>query len=71
MIDVWFFIWVLMIIYFKLDVYLKWIFKKFIKLFKFVKILYNNICMYINSNCNDKMFLCFVKYFIYRILLYL
>lgn len=71
MIDVWFFIWVLMIIYFKLDVYLKWIFKKFMKLFKFVKILYNNICMYINGNCNDKMFLCFVKYFIYRILLYL
>lgn len=60
MIDVWFFIWVLMIIYFKLDVYLRWIFKKFIKLFKFVKILYNNICMYINGNCNDKMFLCFV-----------
>lgn len=71
MIDVWPLIWVSMTTHSKLDVYLKWIFKKFTKSLKFAKISHNNICMHINGNCNDKTLLRPAKHFTYRILSHL
>lgn len=71
MIDVWPLIWVSMTTHFKLDVYLKWIFKKFTKSLKFAKISHNNICMHINGNCNDKTLLRPSKHFTHRILSHL
>lgn len=71
MIDVWPLIWVSMTTHSKLDVYLKWIFKKFTKSLKFAKISHNNICMHINGNCNDKTLLRPAKHFTHRILSHL
>lgn len=71
MIDVWPLIWVSMTTHSKLDICLKWIFKKFTKSLKFAKISHNNICMHINGNCNDKTLLRPAKHFTHRILSHL
>lgn len=71
MIDVWPLIWVSMTTHSKLDVYLKWIFKKFTKSLKFAKISHNNICMHINGNYNDKTLLRPAKHFTHRTLSHL